>query len=105
MEIVTHNNMPEIIGRLYAKVEQVENLLSKQEVPQPQKKYLQAQPSADFLGISLATFYSKASRGQLPVMKRNGKLYCLEFDLMDYLEQGRRKTNVEIQNEAMGGRK
>jgi hypothetical protein len=94
-----------MVGKLYEKVENLEVLLSKQAEPTPEKKYLQAKPSADFLGISLATFYSKASRGQLLVMKRNGKLYCLESDIMEYLEQGRRKTNAQIQNEAMGGQK
>jgi len=103
MDNVTFNTMPEFIGKLYEKVENLEVLLSKQAEPTPQKKYLQAQASADFLGITLPTFYSKSSRAELPVLKRNGKLYCLESDLMKYLEQGRRKTNAEIKEESLNG--
>ncbi len=81
----------------------VRDVLESQQAakePTPQKKYLQAQASADFLGITLSTFYTKSSRGELPTIKRNGKLYCLQSDLEDYLEQGRRKTNAEIATEA-----
>lgn len=56
--------------------------------------------AAQLLGLSVQIVYGKVSKGELPVMKRSKKLYFSKKDLMDYLKRGRRKTNLEIQDEA-----
>lgn len=65
-----------------------------------QVKLLTIKETADFLSLSVPTIYSKVSRGELPVMKRNGRLYFSTDELVEYLKGGRRKTNAEIENEA-----
>ena len=37
---------------------------------------------------------------ELPVMKRNRRLYFSKDELMEYLRVGRKKTNSEIEAEA-----
>ena len=64
------------------------------------EQLLTVQEAADFLSLTVATIYSKVSRGELPVMKRSKRLYFSSIELMDYLKAGRKKTNAEIEAEA-----
>ena len=56
--------------------------------------------TAKFLGLSVATIYSKVSQRELPVMKRGKRLYFSREELKGYLKEGRKKTNTEIEIEA-----
>jgi excisionase family DNA binding protein len=61
---------------------------------------LTVQDTAKFLTLSVATIYSLISKGEIPVMKRSKRCYFSKVDLINYLKQGRRKTNLEIEQEA-----
>ena len=77
-------------------------LIEKQEQPtteQPEK-LLNVQEAAQFLNLTVATIYSKVSKCQLPVMKRSKRLYFSSTELMEYLKEGRKKSNAEIEQEA-----
>lgn len=69
------------------------------ENEQPEK-LLTVQEAAEFLNLTVPTIYSKVSKGQLPVMKRSKRLYFSSTELMEYLKQGRKKSNAEIEQEA-----
>ena len=56
--------------------------------------------ASDFLSLKVPTLYSLISRGDLPVMKKNGRCYFSKAELMDYLKSGRKKTNAELSAEA-----
>ncbi len=56
--------------------------------------------AAEFLSLKVPTMYSKVSKGELPVMKRNNRLYFSRTELLEYLKQGRKKSNAEIEQEA-----
>lgn len=61
------------------------------------EKLLTIQEAAEFLSLTVPTMYSKVSKGELPVMKRAKRLYFSRTELLDYLKQGRKKTNAEIE--------
>ena len=56
------------------------------------EELLTVQEAAAFLSLSVPTIYSKVNKGELPVMKRSKRLYFSNYELMDYLKQGRIKT-------------
>ena len=56
--------------------------------------------AAEFLTLRVPTIYSLISRGDLPVMKKNGRCYFSKAELMGYLKSGRKKTRQEISEEA-----
>lgn len=56
--------------------------------------------AAEFLNLTKPTIYSKVSRGELPYMKRGKKLHFSRKELLDYLKEGRQKTNTEVEVEA-----
>jgi len=72
---------------------------SKPTTEQPEQ-LLTVQEAAQFLNLTVPTIYSKVSKGELPVMKRSKRLYFSSTELMEYLKEGRKKSNAEIEQEA-----
>lgn len=64
------------------------------------EQLLTVQQAAEFLNLTVPTIYSKVSRGGLPVMKRGKRLYFSSTELMEYIKDGRKKSNAEIEAEA-----
>jgi len=65
------------------------------------EQFLTIQEAAEFMNLSVPTMYSKVSKGELPVSKRGKRLYFSRTELLDYIKQGRRLTNDEIEAEAV----
>lgn len=72
---------------------------SKPTTEKPEQ-LLTVQEAAQFLNLTVPTIYSKVSKGELPVMKRSKRLYFSSTELMEYLKEGRKKSNAEIEAEA-----
>lgn len=73
---------------------------SEQPTTDQPEKLLNIQEAADFLSLTVPTVYCKVSKGELPVMKRSKRLYFSRIELLDYLKDGRKKSNAEIEQEA-----
>lgn len=54
------------------------------------------QDAARFLSLSVPTIYGLISKKELPVMKRSKRCYFSKIELINYLKQGRSKTQSEI---------
>ena len=81
----------------------VNEAIGNLETPQPTEqadKLLSVKEAGAFLGLAVPTIYSKVSRGELPVMKQGNRLYFSSIELMEYIKDGRQKTNAEIEAEA-----
>ena len=76
------------------------HLSQKVDVSESSEQLLTVKEAAEFLNLSVPTVYSKVSKGELPVMKRSKRLYFSSQDLMNYIKEGRKKTNAEIEAEA-----
>lgn len=75
--------------------EKVEILQQKQP-----DQFLTIQQAAELLCLTVPTLYSKVSKNELPVMKRGKRLYFSRTELLEYLKEGRKKSNAEIEAEA-----
>ena len=64
------------------------------------EQLLTIQEAAEFLSLTVPTMYSKVSKREIPVMKRSKRLYFSRTELLDYLKDGRKKSNAEIEQEA-----
>ena len=99
----TFDQLPKAVTLLTKEVSELKRLLiEKQEHPpteQPEQ-LLTVQEAAAFLNLTVPTIYSKVSKGELPVMKRSKRLYFSRTELMEYLKEGRKKSNAEIEQEA-----
>ena len=63
--------------------------------------FLTVEEAAKFLRLSKATVYSLISKQELPVIKRSKRCYFSKIELINYLKQGRKKTLIELSNEAL----
>jgi excisionase family DNA binding protein len=96
---ITFENLPKAVTQLFEKLNGIEALI-KQQTTQPaqeQDELLTVQDTAKFLSLSVPTVYGLISKGELPVMKRSKRCYFSKVELINYLKQGRKKTNTEIE--------
>ena len=101
--ILTFDKLPEAVAMLTKEVSELKRLLiEKQEQPTTDQleQLLTVQGAAEFLGLTVPTIYSKCSRNEIPFMKRSKRLYFSSTELMEYLKDGRKKSNAEIEQEA-----
>ncbi|MEC5173903.1 helix-turn-helix domain-containing protein [Chryseobacterium nepalense] len=103
MEILTFEQLPKAVTMLTKEVSELKRLLiKKQEQPtidQPDQ-LLTIQEAAEFLSLTVPTMYSKVSKREIPCMKRSKRLYFSRTELLEYLKEGRKKSNTEIEAEA-----
>lgn len=97
------NNPFEVLEK---RLENIETLLIDIKHPPQQQKIetevlLTIKQASEFLKLSVPTIYSKVSRGEIPVMKQAKRLYFSSVELMQFVKDGRRKTNSEIEAEAV----
>lgn len=100
---LSFEEIPELLIELTAKIEALEihfDQLKPNVAEQTQDEIMDVSETARFLKLSVQTIYGKVQSGEIPVMKRSKKLYFSKNELLAYLRQGRRKTNIEIQEAA-----
>ena len=85
------------VEKLTAIVSELENTISIGAAQS--NKPFDVNAAAEFLGLKPKTIYMLCSNRDVKHMKRSGKLYFTEADLIDYLESGRVKTKASIQAE------
>jgi|TARA_B110000908_G_C10167912_1_gene409359 excisionase family DNA binding protein len=102
-ENLTFDQLPKAVTMLTKEVSELKSLLiEKQEQPTTEQleQLLTVKEAAKFLHLAVPTLYSKVSKGELPYMKRSKRLYFSITELLDYLKDGRNKSNYEIEKEA-----
>jgi excisionase family DNA binding protein len=82
----------------------VKKALSEQapESNKPQSLLLNIDQASEFLNLAKQTLYGFTSRFQIPFIKRGKKLYFRHSELETWLNEGKRKTNKQIEAEING---
>ena len=101
MEQFTFEDLPNIIGKLYDKLDKIEKLLnSKKSVDADnEEELLTIEGAAKLLNLSVATIYTKVCKNEIPVNKQGKRLYFYKVELLNWIKSGRIKTITEIQQE------
>jgi len=68
----------------------------KQQTTTDTPQYLGVKETAKFLNLAPQTIYQLVCAGKLKNYKRNKRLYFLQSDLQNFIQQGERKTLVEL---------
>jgi excisionase family DNA binding protein len=103
-QFLTFEQLPEAVTILTKEVSELKQLLlskADQHTTYQQEQLFTIQEAAKFLNLTVPTIYSKVSKGELPFMKRGKRLHFSSTELMQYLREGRKKTNSEVQAEAL----
>ena len=105
-ETLTFEQLPGAVCQINNKTDRIEKMVSElfeklnNSQSQTQDELFTIDEASEFLNLKNPTIYSLVSRGELPVMKRSKRLYFSKLELINYLKQGRNKTNSEVESEA-----
>ena len=102
-ENLTFDLLPKAVTQLTNEVSELKRLIienQEQTLAEQPEQLLTIKEAAQFLKLTVPTIYSKVSKGELPVMKRGKRLYFSSTELMEYIKEGRKKSNAEIEQEA-----
>ena len=102
-ENLTFDLLPQAVTQLTNEVSELKRLIienQEQKLAEQPEQLLTIKEAAQFLKLTVPTIYSKVSKGELPVMKRGKRLYFSNTELMEYIKEGRKKSNAEIEQEA-----
>lgn len=101
MKQFTFDDLPNIIGKLFVKLDKIEKLLKEKTINGSDKseELLTIEGAAELLKLSVATIYTKVCKNEIPVNKQGKRLYFYRAELLDWIKSGRIKTIVEIQQE------
>jgi len=61
---------------------------------------LNVEQAATFLGLAKPTLYAHTSKREIPHLKRGKKLYFEKEKLIEWLQEGKQKTQAELSAEA-----
>lgn len=101
METLTFEQLPQAVSLLHDKLNHIEQLLKEgNNQPASADELLSISEAAKFLNLSVPTLYGKVSRKEIPVNKQGKRLYFYRSELADWIKAGRKKTIVEIRQEA-----
>ena len=96
-EIVSFENLPQAVGLLLSKVENLEQLLkSQQNTSAPSDRPMSITEAAKFLNLSVPTLYGFVSKRTIPFSKLGKRLYFSEAELTSWVKSGRKQTCTEI---------
>ena len=77
-------------------LEVLEEYFANQGFHAPEKEFLDAPSSAEFIGESLSSFYRRTSNREVPFYKRGKKIFCKKAELIKWLESGKKKSRAEV---------
>ncbi|SRR6056297_1226197 len=104
MENLTFDQLPKAVIILTKEVSELKRLfIERQEQPptQESEQLLTIDEVAALLHLTKPTIYSKHSKGEIPgVCKQGKRLYFDRKIIIDWIKQGRKKSNAEIKQEA-----
>ena len=101
MEPLTFEQLPQAVSLLHDKLNNIELLLREgNNQPSPADELLSISEAARFLNLSVPTLYGKVSRKEIPVNKQGKRLYFYKSELAAWIKAGRKKTVMEIRQEA-----
>lgn len=97
---ITFDQLPTEVAKQGLLLIQIQNLLQELlSLPKDsQDEFLDVEETAKFLGLSKNTLYVKVSRREVPSIRRGKRLYFSKSDLIDYLNEGKRKTKDQLKD-------
>ena len=103
METLSFNELPGAVAQLFDKLTDIEQLLREQrQTPQQPEsdQVLTIQQAGAFLSLAVPTLYGLVHRKKIPVSKQGKRLYFSKQRLIDWIQYGKKPTQIEIDSEA-----
>lgn len=96
MEHLTFEQLPEAIGRILERLDEIEQILLTSHTESVTDETMDVKQAAAYLKLTIPTVYSKVSRREIPFNKPGKNLHFLKSELFAWIQAGRKKTKNEI---------
>lgn len=90
--------MSEKISKLEREVKQLAEVAVRES--KEEDAILNVEQAMELLGLRKSTIYTKVNRAEIPHMKRGRRLYFSLNELKNYLREGKRLTDEEVERQA-----
>jgi excisionase family DNA binding protein len=91
---------------LYQKLEKIESAIvvlanrPMVSAPDPIEDITVVNGASEITHLSIQTIYEKVAANEIPFMKKGKRLYFSRKELIAWIQEGRKKTNAELAEEA-----
>jgi len=96
MEKLTFEQLPIVVAEIRALLQRMEQKLNTLTRPEEQDALLTIEEAARLINLKVSTIYAKVSKRQIPVVKKDKKLYFEKTALLKWLMEGKKMTSAEI---------
>lgn len=96
---ITFEKLPQAVSYLIEKVESLTDLLENQKAAPQKRLPIEIDAACKLIYKAKPTIYSLVSKGLIPCYKNGKKLYFYEDELLNWVAQGKRKTQFELRAE------
>ena len=99
MQTLTFEQLPEALGRVLEELSELKGLITQRQpqATEQQDQLLTIQQAGELLNLSVPTIYGLVSRSEIPHSKPGKRLYFSKKELLEWVQNSRRKTTTEIQ--------
>lgn len=94
-------NITEQEFKVFLKEALLEILGGQTQLKEQPQELMNIQQTAEFLNLKVNTLYEKTCRKTIPHLKKGNKLYFQRSTLERWINEGKVKTNDEIEREAL----
>ena len=98
--LLTQLSMDELRQMVQEEVKKVFQEFLESENIKLREEIMDADSTAQFLGVSKSYLYKLTSSMEIPRLKRGKRLYFKRSELIEWLSEGKQKTMKEIEMEA-----
>lgn len=96
---ITFEKLPEAVEKILSEISKIRDLVEKDREPIEKRKPIGIDEACSLIKKAKPTVYALARKNLIPSCKIGGKVYFYEDQLINWVDSGKRKTNVEISAE------
>ncbi len=99
---ISFDNLPQAVAHLVNELETIKSLVEKSQRPQVKEQRIPIgiDEACKLIGKAKPTVYTLVRKRILPSYKSGKKLYFFRDELLEWIENGRRKTMAEINDDS-----
>ncbi|MDF2931556.1 MAG: DNA-binding protein [Chryseobacterium sp.] len=101
MKNYSFEQLPSIIARMEQKLDKIEVLLETYQRELPENDFIGAKEACMILKFTLPTLYTKVCKREVPFYKQGNRLYFSKLELLNWIQDGKKKSLSEINSSAI----
>ncbi|RLJ75081.1 helix-turn-helix domain-containing protein [Pedobacter alluvionis] len=101
MKEYSFEQLPKFMARMEEKLDRIEVLLETYQKDLPENDFIGAKEACEILKFTLPTLYTKVCKREVPFYKQGNRLYFSRVELLNWIQEGKKKSLSEINSSAI----